>query len=1092
MPLVNCAPRIFVRKPPSVTFQGSLEFGTGGTIFAALQHPTQAYVFAVINSGISVFDISNRAAPSLVGVVADAVGLIGNQTLHGLAFDPTGRYLYATSGATSLYTFDLGAAFATIEDPPLVDTETISQGNGKHVLKVTDGRLFSLADTVTNNSFQELDITTPSTPTVSSTTALTGHDLEALAGHVSADTILYPASDTSGKIVAVPIDAPTLFEVLQLPTIGGRQIRCTSGIAFSPNGLRMTVNCFFVNGTINHYLPLEYDIETSFATANAPCTNEEIVGGAIASLRSRIIASSPKHAEFSGHYWNDGNNVLHLAIAVRDDSFTEPGEIRFYAWGAGGEFSRAPRFSGATSIPGSWSMRAANEGTDKTEWLCIGVSADRSNALLALLKSDLLVSNPDYVNDWHELTADKILSPENIVIEYGNVNDGHVAQTGTAEFALDNSQHNDTSNLGGYSPDSASQVTEDFQDGSPIVITVDTNGFDDLAFYGVVSSIRVVPGILEERIVKVTCKDGIEEVVVANVERLPLLSNISTEEALQILWDRVPYRPGTEVLHFEGEKGTFIHELVFDRGFDEKTKNVGEIVKLLDASLGFFVNRNFTNDGTRTGMTYVSLDAYKKASVMFRGAAPILTDINLLGMVPERETSDVYNVVTVRYYPRDIETAAPPTTTLFKMSERVLIRPGETVTIDASYRDPGGLASRVGGTDMVYPVAGDDYSLRPKKNGGGTNIDAQASVSAEFGATASRIIASNAGPGAGWFETKLTGNAVRSFEPGEITVEDQDSITKYGRKELPQIYDAFYISDERKARALAKAILAASKDLRTFIRSNTFSVDFNGFVIAAALTGPTGKIGVQEQVTGLVYEDYWRLGAGLLDDTSGSDATNLYGLDIYSVQRVKLTIKQLSLLDCELTLIPEDLVFRTPAWIDPKDGWTNEEPLTENLFNIHLRDSVNAIWHEKTVQTADVTKTADTAFEDLPGCSFEILAGETRQFFAILFIDSNATANAKATVVAVDVNGGDINAQVFGHIGLWGSGAPVTQGHTATFGGNLNYAITGTDEEVAMVSGVVTSPVDATIKIQGAQNSSSGTTVFRTLSPVVHFLLEEA
>src|SRR3990172_5478982 len=171
MPLLNVAPRLFCRKPPSVTAQGNVEFGSGGTPYAEIQHPTEARVYVVINSGITVLNISTRTAPTVVGTVTAAAGLIGNQAIGGFAFDSTGRYLYATSGATSLYTFDLGAALVNKDDPTLASTVTISAGGNLHVLNRIGSNLYILSDSA--NNFQALSISTPSTPSVSSTTSAT-------------------------------------------------------------------------------------------------------------------------------------------------------------------------------------------------------------------------------------------------------------------------------------------------------------------------------------------------------------------------------------------------------------------------------------------------------------------------------------------------------------------------------------------------------------------------------------------------------------------------------------------------------------------------------------------------------------------------------------------------------------------------------------------------------------------------------------------------------------------------------------------------------------------------------------------------------
>lgn len=1081
------SPRVFVRRPPSVIVEGSngiTSSAPGSALYSDIQHPTRDRAYITGNFGgitaMAILDISDRAAPIYLGNVSDAAGLMGNEVIDGLAFDSTGRYLYATSGATSLYTFDLGVAFADEDDPPLVNTDTdLSQGNGKHVVKRIGTRLFVLADTVTNNSFQEYDISTPSNPSLTLTTAMTGQDLEASSGYVNVgeEVILYPASDLTGKVIAVPIDAPTLFEVLQLPTVGGLQVRCTAGIAFSPDDSHMLLSCTFTSGSIAHSIVLIYDVSLTYETDGAVCTNEEIVSGAILSLKDPIIATSPRGAFFTGYFWNDGNDVLHLAFCIRNDSFGELAELRFYAWGAGGDFSRFPRPSGSIEIPLSYSMRARNESATKTDWLSVGVSQDRANIAFATIRSDLLESAPDYENDWFEF--EDILSGPGLDLETGMEFGGHVAHTGTLNFKLNNSEINDATNLGGYSPDSPTPVTTEFQIGSPVIYTMNTGAGSVPRFYGTVVDIRPEPDYKGERFLEVSCKDGMKVLHEANVERLPLRSNVTTDEALKILIDRIPYLPGTEF--FTASMDSYVHSFINDRAYDERTKSVEVIKQLLEASQGFFYPSYF---GSLGGLVYKSLDDYK-LSPAYNGGHTILS-ANITDMEVVHSDEEIFNSITVRYYPRLVDTGSD--SVLFTMEGgRIRIRPGETVQIEAQYRDPAGLASRVGGTDMVYPEVATDYTLRQNKNGGGANLNAQLSVSAEFGSTSALIAAQNDGPLIGWYKTQLRGNGVYTLEPEDVTVRDRDSITKYGLRELS--INAPYIDNFEDAIALAKAHLEAKKEPRTHVRSVEFYLKDSGPTVPAATIGLTGKVGVQELVTGLMAPDWWALGTGKLGDAAGSDNANLYGLDMFSVQKIRLNVKERGHARCTLDLISEESIFRTAAWIDPRADWLTDEPIFGTLFNLHLYDNVRSIWHEKATQSADVSSTT-TTFAAATDMTFFVEAGDTWEFFAFIFVDSNATANAKVTVKGYDVSSNDISSILSGRLMLWGNGNPIGDGNTAVFGNPLNANLAGTDEDCLFLSGRVTSPIFALIQLEVAQNTASGTSTFRENAVLIPFLAE--
>jgi hypothetical protein len=340
---------------------------------------------------------------------------------------------------------------------------------------------------------------------------------------------------------------------------------------------------------------------------------------------------------------------------------------------------------------------------------------------------------------------------------------------------------------------------------------------------------------------------------------------------------------------------------------------------------------------------------------------------------------------------------------------------------------------------------------------------------------------------------QLRGKGVYTQEPVEVVRRDSGSITKYGLRELT--YDAPYISDEAQARALLTAILAARLEPKTFVTSAKFPIDSTAVSKAAAWMGPTRKLAAQEAVTGLTVPDYWVIGTGKLDDTSGADSADLYGLDVYSVQRVKLTMESQGYGKVELGLLPEDMMIRIPGWIDPKNDWNTGELNTKTLVNLHLEDNIEALWHDKTAATSNLAIASTTTFNDIPGASFPVQAGETWQFVVLLFVDSGTVPDAKVTVVAIadDASETVINSSVFGIFGLWAPGLGIGDASTTTFGGALAWAITSGSEETALLSGRIASPVDCTVRIQGAQNTSdAGTTTFRTNSPLITFRVEES
>jgi hypothetical protein len=274
--------------------------------------------------------------------------------------------------------------------------------------------------------------------------------------------------------------------------------------------------------------------------------------------------------------------------------------------------------------------------------MSVGISADRSNAILALSETDLMKWNPlgptVDPTGWVQL-ADAVLPGQTMAI--GMDGENHIADSGTFRFQLDNSEVNSDDNLGGYSPDSSDPIVPELKKGSPVFWLLDNSVW----FRGVVDDIRVVPGKYEERLVEVVCVDGMEVLHTTNVSGLPVLSDVTTDEALRLLMDRIPYGPGTEYLNANPDDYT--HEIANDRAYDEKTKAISLINQYLTASRGFFVASHLLG-----GFEYTSLDQWKKLHLITNSGGPAILDDTKILKMPEPVQSEVFNHIRVRYYPR--------------------------------------------------------------------------------------------------------------------------------------------------------------------------------------------------------------------------------------------------------------------------------------------------------------------------------------------------------------------------------------------------------------------------------------------------------
>lgn len=164
------------------------------------------------------------------------------------------------------------------------------------------------------------------------------------------------------------------------------------------------------------------------------------------------------------------------------------------------------------------------------------------------------------------------------------------------------------------------------------------------------------------------------------------------------------------------------------------------------------------------------------------------------------------------------------------------------------------------------------------------------------------------------------------------------------------------------------------------------------------------------------------------------------------------------------------------AWTDPP-VWTKNHTVTSALLNTYVRDNLNYLYLVTAVQTADVTKNANTTFADLTGLAFTVASGEVWVFAAVSFTSGAAAADVKYTVTAP--------ATTTGRFGLAGSGIPITAGSTTTFGGAVAMTVSDTVTQVC-ITGKLTAGGAGTVQIQGAQNTSDASdTVFYSSSFLV-------
>lgn len=178
----------------------------------------------------------------------------------------------------------------------------------------------------------------------------------------------------------------------------------------------------------------------------------------------------------------------------------------------------------------------------------------------------------------------------------------------------------------------------------------------------------------------------------------------------------------------------------------------------------------------------------------------------------------------VSIHPRRRDTAA--TSVLFSLSSAAEVQRNTSVVLQCPYRDPAQRAQRVGGVDMVAPVASTDYVGNTAEDGSGADITSQFTVTSVPGGNSAAVTVTNNGPLDGWLTTlQLRGRGLYNFEPVISDIRDDASIAAYG--ENPLAYDMPYQALPANALDTAQFLLNLNKSARTRATTVTYLANWS-------------------------------------------------------------------------------------------------------------------------------------------------------------------------------------------------------------------------------------------------------------------------
>lgn len=850
-------------------------------------------------SHLEIYDVSDSESPALIGTVSAMENLVTNKASHGMAMSTDGDSLYVLGSIGTLYALDISTRTA----PSLVDTQ-IGVGNNieyGHTVHVIGDELFRASGNPAvfgGGQVDRFDITTPGSPnlsesfsaTIGSTSFNPGLTPTPFGyGYVTPDSkfIYYPNSENffpssgiPGRITIIDISSPMSEVVVDIPdTDDGDSTVEPIGVAFLPNPSSLsdrflTLLCRrAIFGEVlptGEYLYFWMTYQTASAgewdnvslyshDESAGLTSEMSISTsrlAIGSAAGRLLVSDKRIlSRLSRAERGEGYVYVYLSD---DGDDSEKG--RLTVWEFTNQGLDIDSAVGRTT-PRLLSSIEVGELHDLGELVLAGSTLIGIGGNTGLASRSLFTMAPP--TGWTELPT--VQNRPGIEITYGISGSGptdRLASSGTMTFELDNSEHSSQGALGTFSPDNAN-LFAGFRVGREIRLAVDWDKATHYPWWGTVETILPTPGRKFERRVRVTCVDFMDYLSRARIRGLDVQFNESAAQGIHLLLNRAQSDPVG--VYYLNESAEFdIYPTLFDSGKDEKTSIVTEIQKLLQSERAFVY--------VVGGMLYFEGRSVRPDAFDL-GASLVLTEGELMGLVPDHSARNLINNVEARVHPRRFDSSA---VVLFNYDNTQAIVSGETVQFNAPYRDVDQKAQRVGGFNMVTPVASTDYTFNAAEDGTGADRTPQLDVSVTFGGNSAEVKIRNRGPSDGYLTLfRLRGQGIYTYEPVTVEKKSAQNEAQYGPLQL--VYELPYHTSTPIAEDAAQYILRRYGDPRTFIESAHFWANRRStlldFVLKTRVVG--SLLTVSEPVTGLSGESYFVQGARVAFREKGFVYANL-------------------------------------------------------------------------------------------------------------------------------------------------------------------------------------------------------------------------
>lgn len=439
---------------------------------------------------------------------------------------------------------------------------------------------------------------------------------------------------------------------------------------------------------------------------------------------------------------------------------------------------------------------------------------------------------------WTAVTTDT-LGAAGLTYERGIRDDkpnNRVASTGTLTFSMNNLGSNSGGVTGYYSPGHAS-CRAGFGKGTPVRVKTGS----DVQFIGRIRAIAPSPGKTGTG-TKVLATDFMDQAATFLLENAPILEDVTGDEVFTQIVGLMTNQPAGVITY----PGTETYTLALDNTRDEAVTALEEFHRLAISELGYIYQK-------RTG----ELVYEARGTRVTNATTASITLNNTMHAIDVAEVSSTsINRVQITVHPREIDAAA--TTVLFELTNPLQIAAFESKTIMGPYRTSAspGITTRVGGLDMVTPVATTDYTMNTASDGSGGDLTSYLTVTANYGPNGVQFVLLNTA-GESAYITKLQARGKGVYDFRTVVIRDQDDAAVASDGVNALTLDMVYQENPNVAASIAQSLRSAYGDLSgTRARNVGVYADDPGAPSGVVTADISVRVAVSESTTGATGQYY--------------------------------------------------------------------------------------------------------------------------------------------------------------------------------------------------------------------------------------------